>query len=117
MGKNLREPIDRFACLQADLVNMAYNINPVNYEDYVTRRWFLKVSYACLSTLEKRVMDMVVHVSKGYTLYPTDEQKIIKLPKLKEIKIRGYRKLERTDDRIINATIYKESDKYYVNMV
>ena len=38
---------------------MAYNINPVNYEDYVTRRWFLKVSYAGLSTLEKRVMDMV----------------------------------------------------------
>ena len=54
-----QQPIDRLACLQADLVNMAYNINPVNYEDYVTRRWFLKISYACLSALEKRVMDMV----------------------------------------------------------
>ena len=54
-----QQPIDRLACIQADLVNMAYNINPVNYEDYVTRRWFLKISYASLSTLEKRVMDMV----------------------------------------------------------
>ncbi len=54
-----QQPIDRLACLQADLVNMAYNINPANYEEYVTRRWLLKISYSCLSALEKRVMDMV----------------------------------------------------------
>ena len=29
-----QQPIDKLACLQADLVNMAYSINPVNYEDY-----------------------------------------------------------------------------------
>ena len=38
---------------------MAYNINPVNYEEYVTRRLLLKISYSCLSALEKRVMDIV----------------------------------------------------------
>ena len=41
---------------------------------------------------------------------------IIKLPKLKEIKIRGYRKLDKIEGRIINATIYKEADKYYVSI-
>lgn len=59
MGEDREQPIDRLACLQADLVNMAYNINPVNYEENVTRKWLLKISYSCLSTLEKRVMDMV----------------------------------------------------------
>lgn len=54
-----QQPIDRLCCLQADFVNMAFSINPVNYEDYVTRRWFLKMSNACLHALEKRVMDMV----------------------------------------------------------
>jgi len=40
----------------------------------------------------------------------------IKLPKLKEIKIRGYRNLDKIDGRILNATIYKEVDKYYVSV-
>jgi len=53
-----QQPIDKLACLQADLVNMAYNINPTNYEEYITRKWLLVMSRACLSTLEKRVMDM-----------------------------------------------------------
>ena len=42
--------------------------------------------------------------------------KTIKLPKLKEIKIRGYRNLDKIDGRIINATIYKEANKYYVSV-
>lgn len=54
-----QQPIDRLACLQADLVNMAFNINPTNYEEYITRRTLLKLSNACLCALEKRVMDMV----------------------------------------------------------
>ena len=41
---------------------------------------------------------------------------IIKLPKLKEIKIRGYRNLDKIEGRIINATIYKEASKYYVSL-
>lgn len=44
------------------------------------------------------------------------ERKIIKLPKLKEVRIRGYRKLKGIIGRIINATIYKEADKYYVSV-
>ena len=54
-----QQPIDRFACLQADLVNMANSINPKEYEDFVTRRWLLIMSRATLTTLEKRLMDMV----------------------------------------------------------
>ena len=37
---------------------MAYSINPTTVEDYITRRWLLKMSRACLQTLEKRLMDM-----------------------------------------------------------
>lgn len=44
------------------------------------------------------------------------ENKIIKLPKLKEVKIRGYRNLKEINGRIINATINKEADKYYVSV-
>lgn len=45
------------------------------------------------------------------------EKRIIKLPKLKEVKIRGYRKLSMITGRIINATITKEASKYYVSVV
>lgn len=44
------------------------------------------------------------------------DKKIIKLPKLKEMKIRGYRNLKELKGRIINATIYKEANKYYVSV-
>ena len=53
------QPIDKLAYLQADFVNIAYAINPTSYEDYVTRRWLLKMSKASLQALEKRLMDMV----------------------------------------------------------
>ncbi len=42
--------------------------------------------------------------------------KIITLPKLKEVKIRGYRNLERINGRILNATISKVANKYYVSV-
>ena len=46
------------------------------------------------------------------------ENKLIILPKLKEVKIRGYRKLKNINGRIINATITKEKNgKYYVSVV
>ena len=54
-----QQPVDKLACIQADLANMAYGINPSTYEDYITRRWLLKMSKASLQALEKRIMDMV----------------------------------------------------------
>lgn len=54
-----QQPIDKLACLQADFANMAYSITPATSTDYITRRWFLKLSNACLHALEKRIMDMV----------------------------------------------------------
>ena len=42
--------------------------------------------------------------------------KVITLPKLKEVKIRGYRKLEKIEGRIINATIEHVASKYYVSV-
>ena len=53
------QPIDKLACLQADFVNIAYAINPTNYEDYVMRRTFLKISKATLQALENRIMGVV----------------------------------------------------------
>ncbi len=43
--------------------------------------------------------------------------KIITLPKIKEVSIKGYRKLENINGRIINATITKEGRRYYVSVV
>lgn len=37
-------------------------------------------------------------------------------PKLKKVKIRGYRNLEKINGKIINATILKEANKYYVSV-
>ncbi len=49
------EPISKLACMQADLVNMANGIQPSSVEDFITRRWLLMMSRACLVALEKRV--------------------------------------------------------------
>ena len=54
-----QQPIDEYACKQADFVNMACSINCQNIEDFITRRWLLKMSRACLQALEKRLMDAV----------------------------------------------------------
>ena len=54
-----QQPVDKLACLQADLVNMAYSINPTTVEDFITRRWLIKMSRANLQALERRLMDMV----------------------------------------------------------
>ena len=54
-----QQPIDRLATFQADFVNMASSIKITTVDDYVTRKWLLKMSNACLHALEKRVMDMV----------------------------------------------------------
>lgn len=54
-----QQPIDRLACLQADLINMANGITPQKAEDFITRRWLIMMSRASLIALEKRVMDMV----------------------------------------------------------
>ena len=54
-----KQPIDKLACMQADFVNMAYSITPKTSEDFITRRWLLKMSRAYLQALERRLMDMV----------------------------------------------------------
>ena len=41
----------------------------------------------------------------------------ITLPKLKEVKIRGYRSKKEIKGRIINATIKREANKYYVSVL
>ena len=46
------------------------------------------------------------------------ENKLIKLPKLGKVKIRGYRTIKEIGGRIINATISRErNNKYYVSVV
>ena len=61
----------------------------------------------------------VVNTYKGntYNSIKIDLQNnIITLPKLKEIKIRGYRNLKEIKGKIKTATIYKEANKYYVSI-
>ena len=45
------------------------------------------------------------------------ENKLITLPKLKEVKIRGYRNLNKIIGNIKSATIRKEANKYYVSVL
>jgi len=56
---------------------------------------------------------------KNYSNIEIDlKNKKIKLPKLGQVDIRGYRSLESISDKIINATITKETNgKYYVSVV
>ena len=56
---------------------------------------------------------------KNYSNIEIDlKNKEIKLPKLGNVKIRGYRNLDYIDGRIINATVEKEStNKYYVSVL
>ena len=44
------------------------------------------------------------------------EKRTIKLPKIDEIKIRGYRNLNTFPHKILNATVTKEAGKYYVSV-
>ena len=54
---------------------------------------------------------------KDYNSIEIDlDNKLIKLPKLKYVSIRGYRNLKSINGRIINATVYKEAGKYYVSL-
>lgn len=58
-----------------------------------------------------------VYKDKTYNSIEIDlKEKVIKLPKLKEVRIKGYRNLNTIEGRVINATIYKEADKYYVSV-
>ena len=43
-------------------------------------------------------------------------KRVIELPKLKEIKIRGYRNLDKLSGRILNATIREVGTKFYVSV-
>ena len=55
---------------------------------------------------------------KIYNSISIDLQKReLTLPKLKEVKIRGYRKLNLIPGRIISATISKEGNKYYISVL
>ena len=36
-AKIYQQPIDKLACMQADLINMANSIKPTRYEDFITR--------------------------------------------------------------------------------
>ena len=64
---------------------------------------------------------MITNEYKGRTYYNIKLDlinKTIILPKLKNMKIRGYRKLDKINGRVINATVSKELDNtYYVSVV
>ena len=56
---------------------------------------------------------------KNYCNLEVDlDRRLLKLPKIKWISIRGYRKLKKLDGRIMNATVSREPNgKYYVSIV
>ena len=60
-----------------------------------------------------------IYKNRNYCNIELDlEKREIKLPKLKKVKIRGYRKQKEIKGKIISATISKEAnDKYYVSVL
>lgn len=58
-----------------------------------------------------------IYKGKEYVTIQIDlENRTIKLPKLGEVSIRGYRNLESFPQKILNATIRKIAGKYYVSI-
>lgn len=60
-----------------------------------------------------------IYKDKKYSNLKIDlKEKMIKIPKLGLVKIRGYRNLDELTDRIINITVEKEkANKYYVSVI
>ena len=58
------------------------------------------------------------HKDKEYQNIRVDlVNRTIKLPKISEIKIRGYRNLTSFDKKIINVTVKRVAGKYYANVL
>ena len=123
MCKELKELVLDYPFLK-EVDSMALRCSIFNLEDsyknYFSKRSaypsfknkFSKQSYRtnCITSIYK---------NKKYSNIEIDiKEKMIKVPKLGLVKIRGYRNLNELTDRIINITIEKEkTNKYYVSVI
>lgn len=123
MCKELKELVLDYPFLK-EVDSMALRCSIFNLEDsyknYFSKRSaypsfknkFSKQSYRtnCITSVYK---------DKKYNNIKIDiKEKMIKVPKLGLVKIRGYRNLNELTDRIINITIEKEkTNKYYVSVI
>ena len=123
MCKELKELVLDYPFLK-EVDSMALRCSVFNLEDsyknYFSKRSaypsfknkFSKQSYRtnCITSVYK---------NKKYSNIEIDiKEKMIKVPKLGLVKIRGYRNLNELTDRIINITIEKEkTNKYYVSVI
>ena len=123
MCKELKELVLDYPFLK-EVDSMALRCSVFNLEDsyknYFSKRSaypsfknkFSKQSYRtnCITSVYK---------NKKYSNIKIDiKEKMIKVPKLGLVKIRGYRNLNELTDRIINITIEKEkTNKYYVSVI
>lgn len=123
MCKELKELVLDYPFLK-EVDSMALRCSIFNLEDsyknYFSKRSaypsfknkFSKQSYRtnCITSVYK---------NKKYSNIEIDiKEKMIKVPKLGLVKIRGYRNLNELTDKIINITIEKEkTNKYYVSVI
>lgn len=123
MCKELKELVLDYPFLK-EVDSMALRCSIFNLEDsyknYFSKRSaypsfknkFSKQSYRtnCITSIYK---------NKKYSNIKIDiKEKMIKVPKLGLVKIRGYRNLNELTDKIINITIEKEkTNKYYVSVI
>ena len=123
MCKELKELVLDYPFLK-EVDSMALRCSIFNLEDsyknYFSKRSaypsfknkFSKQSYRtnCITSVYK---------NKKYSNIKIDiKERMIKVPKLGLVKIRGYRNLDELTDRIINITIEKEkTNKYYVSVI
>lgn len=70
----------------------------------------VKESYKTINTtiIDKGIKTMSIKIDLN--------KKVIKLPKIDEIKIKGYHKMKNFQSKIFSATISKEAGRYYVSL-
>ncbi len=123
MCKELKELVLDYPFLK-EIDSMALRCSVFNLEDsyknYFSKRSFYPSFKSKFSKQSYRTnCTTSIYKDKKYSNIKIDlKEKMIKIPKLGLVKIRGYRNLDKLTDRIINITVEKEkTNKYYVSVI
>ena len=88
------------------------------YDHFFKQGGFPKFKAKCVKDSYKTNNVVSTYKEKVYNSIELDlEKRLIKLPKLKWVKIKGYRNKERINGRIRSAVIRKDAERYYVSIL
>ena len=123
MCKELKELVLDYPFLK-EVDSMALRCSAFNLEDSYKNYFLKRSSYPSFKSKFSKQSYRTncttsIYKDKKYSNIKIDiKEKMIKIPKLGLVKIRGYRNLDELTDRIINITVEKEkTNKYYVSVI